>query len=133
MVMECVRLDKWLWCTRNFKTRSLATDACKRSWITVNDMVSKPSREIRVGDLLGIRKGPIKQKVRVLQLLDKRVSASKVCEFMEDLTPDAEYERAKIHFSKVKVGQISSTTKGRPSKKQRRDLEEFLFGKNKEF
>ena len=126
--MEKVRLDRWLWATRVFKTRSLSTDACKRNWVKVNNQIAKPSRDLRVGDLLSVRKGPIEKKFQVLGLLEKRISAPKVTEFLEDLTPHEEYQRAREDYEKRKFGYPKPETKGRPSKKQRRDLEEFLFG-----
>ena len=130
--MKVVRLDRWLWSVRSFKTRTLATDACKRNWVTVNGMKAKPSKEIRVGDLITIKKGQLEMEVRVLDLLDKRVSASKVAQFLEDLTPSESYLKAKEKLSKIKVGNMLYPIKGRPSKKNRRDLEEFLFGCDEE-
>ena len=128
--MEKVRLDRWLWATRVFKTRSLSTDACKRNWVKVNNQLAKPSRDLRVGDLLSVRKGPIEKKFQVLGLLEKRISAPKVTEFLVDLTPHEEYQRAREDYKKRKFGYPRSKLKGRPSKKQRRDLEEFLFGED---
>ena len=127
--MEKVRLDRWLWATRIFKTRSLSTDACKRNWVKVNDQLAKPSRYLRVGDILSIRQGPIDKKLQVVGLLDKRTSASKVPEFLEDLTSQETYQRAREDHAKRKFAYPSNVSKGRPSKKQRRDLEDFLFGR----
>ncbi len=127
--MEKVRLDRWLWATRIFKTRSLSTDACKRNWVKVNDQLAKPSRYLRVGDILSIRQGPIDIKLQVVGLLDKRTSASKVPEFLEDLTSQETYQRAQEDHAKRKFAYPRTVSKGRPSKKQRRDLEDFLFGR----
>ena len=125
--MNVVRLDRWLWSVRAYKTRTLATDACKRKWITVNGINSKPSKEIRTGDLITMKKGPIEIKVRVLAILERRISASKVKEFLEDLTPSEVYEELKRKDFERNLGKSLATGKGRPSKKQRRDLEEFLY------
>lgn len=81
-----------------------------------------------MGDLLSVRKGPIEKKIQVLGLLEKRISPPKVTEFLEDLTPHEEYQRAREDYEKRKFGYPKLESKGRPSKKQRRDLEEFLFG-----
>ncbi len=124
--MSGVRLDRWLWSTRHFKSRSLATDACKRNWVKINELSAKPSRLLRTGDLLNIRIGPLSKTVKVLTLLEKRVSASKAAESYEDLTPPEHYVLAKERSQKIKTGQVLPSFKGRPSKKQRRDLEEFL-------
>ena len=125
--MNVVRLDRWLWSVRVYKTRTLATDACKRKWVTVNGIKSKPSKEIRTGDLITMKKGPIERKVRVLGVLEKRISASKVKDFLEDLTPMEVYEKSKLKHFKMNLGKSLPMGKGRPSKKQRRDLEEFLY------
>lgn len=125
--MNVVRLDRWLWSVRVYKTRTLATDACKRKWVTVNGIKSKPSKEIRTGDLITMKKGPIEMKVRVLGVLEKRISASKVKDFLEDLTPMEVYEKSKLKHFKMNLGKSLPMSKGRPSKKQRRDLEEFLY------
>ena len=128
--MSEARLDRWLWSTRHFKTRTLASDACKRNWIKVNERTAKPSRKLQAGDLLEIRKGSLLKTIKVLDLLEKRVSASQANEYYEDLTPPESYMRASEESKNFKIGLSFPATKGRPSKKQRRDLEEFLFGKD---
>lgn len=125
--MSGIRLDRWLWSTRHFKSRTLATDACKRNWIKVNDQATKPSRMLQPGDLLAIRKGALLKTVKVLDLLEKRVPASHVSDYYEDLTPAEAYSRAADENQKLKIRHCLPTSKGRPSKKQRRDLEEFLL------
>ena len=112
--MENVRLDRWLWATRVFKTRSLSTDACKRNWVKVNNQIAKPSRDLRVGDFLSVRKGPIEKKIQVLGLLEKRISAPKVTEFLEDLTPQEEYQHVEMIMKRVRLPQTG--IKGSPSK-----------------
>jgi ribosome-associated heat shock protein Hsp15 len=126
--MSGTRLDRWLWSTRHFKTRTLAADACKRNWVKVNERTAKPSRKLQSGDLLEIRKGSLLKTVKVLDLLEKRVSANHASQFYEDMTPPEAYGRASDENQKFKIGRYLPMSKGRPSKKQRRDLEEFLLG-----
>ena len=126
--MSDCRLDRWLWSTRHFRTRTLAADACKRNWVKVNGRAAKPSRKIKADDVLEIRKGSLLKTVKVLNLLEKRVSASHAAEHYEDLTPAEAYARATDEDQKFRIGRCLPSSKGRPSKKQRRDLEEFLLG-----
>ena len=124
--MSKVRLDRFLWATRHFKSRSLSTDACKRNWITVNDQCVKASKEVKVGDLIQVKFPSHRKTVKVINLLDQRVGASKVVNFILDLTPPEEQEKKEQNNKKRQKILLSSTNKGRPSKKQRRDLDEFL-------
>ena len=103
-------------------------DACKRNWVKVNDRTAKPSRKLQAGDLLEIRKGSLLKTVKVLNLIEKRVSASHAEEHYEDLTHAEAYVRAADENQKFRIGRCLPSSKGRPSKKQRRDLEEFLLG-----
>lgn len=128
MSLNRVRIDRWLWSVRAYKTRSLATDACKRNWVSLNGNPVKPSREIKCGDLVIFKLGPLKKEVKVVQLLEKRVSAKLVEDYMEDLTPKAAYEEAEKKrkvLPSVPFGQRLS--KGKPSKKERREIEEFFY------
>ena len=94
MSSEKVRVDRWLWSVRAYKTRTLATDACKRKWVTVNGTDAKPSREIKVQDIVTFKIGPLEKKVQVIQILEKRISAKLVDQYLEDLTPQSSYEEA---------------------------------------
>ena len=125
--MPGVRLDRWLWSTRHFKTRILATDACKRNRVKVNGTAAKPSRLVQAGDLLQIQNDAFLKTINVLELLEKRVSASKVCEYYEDLTSPEMYEQAREASKRARIGHCFPSSKGRPSKKQRRELEEFYL------
>ena len=93
-----LRLDKYLWCIRVFKTRSEATEACKGNKVQVNGVPSKPSKEVKVGDMLVIRKGPVELTYRVKAGLHSRVGAALVPEYAENLTPAAELD--KLHAPK---------------------------------
>ena len=132
MSSEKVRVDRWLWSVRAYKTRTLATDACKRRWVTVNGTDAKPSREIKVQDIVTFKIGPLEKKVQVIQILEKRISAKLVEQYLEDLTPQSSYEEAGKKRRKIVSSPFGKrVSKGRPSKKERRELEEFFY-KSKE-
>jgi len=119
-----VRIDKWLWAVRVYKTRTLAADACKSGKVTLNDRPTKPSHEIKTGDILHIRIAELNKTIKVIGLLENRVSAKLVANFAEDLTPPEEYKK----LENKKDGFIIRRSKGtgRPTKKERRDIEGFF-------
>jgi ribosome-associated heat shock protein Hsp15 len=119
-----VRFDKWLWAVRLYKTRSLAATACRLGQVTVDGQPVKPAREVRPGETVRTRTGDITRTVRVIQTLESRVSAARVKEFAEDLTPASEYEKLKV----VKLAPLFHRPKGagRPTKKERRELDKYL-------
>ena len=121
--MEEVRVDKWLWAVRVFKTRSIATEACKKGRVSIGGVTIKPSRTIRVGEVITVRKPPIEYSFRVLQLLASRVGAKRVAEFMENVTPQAQYELLELQRVSGFVDRAKGL--GRPTKKDRRDLDQF--------
>jgi ribosome-associated heat shock protein Hsp15 len=116
-----LRLDKYLWCIRVFKTRSEATDACKGNKVQVNGVVSKPSKEVKPGDMLTVRKGPVELTYRVKAALHNRVGAALVPEYAENLTPEAELD--KLHAPKEVFFVKRDKGAGRPTKKDRRTLD----------
>ena len=116
-----LRLDKYLWCIRVFKTRSEATDACKGNKVQVNGVPSKPSKEVKPGDLLTVRKGPVELSYRVKAALHSRVGAALVGEYAENLTPEAELD--KLHAPKEVFFVKRDKGTGRPTKKDRRTLD----------
>jgi ribosome-associated heat shock protein Hsp15 len=118
-----VRIDKWLWCVRLFKTRSLATDACKSGKVKMHAQPVKPSHEAKPGEIYIISFGPISRTVRVKGLLNNRVAAKLVIDYLEDLTPKEEFMKLE-EIRLVKQG-IRPRGFGRPTKKDRRDLEDF--------
>ncbi len=118
---EGVRIDKWLWAVRIYKTRSLSTMACKSGKVKIADQVVKPSREVRKGNVIQVHLPPIRKTVKVLDLLEKRVSAKIVVGFMEDLTPEEEYQKLKVN--KETGFEFRERGTGRPTKRLRRDLE----------
>jgi ribosome-associated heat shock protein Hsp15 len=123
--MDDPRLDKWLWCVRLCKTRAEATALCRNGRVQVNGADAKPGRDIHVGEVVTARIGLITRKVRVLAHPKSRVAAKQVPEFVADLTPAAEYERAKQ--ASIEHLLARERGRGRPTKKERRDMGR-LFG-----
>lgn len=121
---EQVRVDKWLWAVRVFKTRSIATDAVKKGRVSIDDLPVKPSRVVKVGDVVAVRKSPITYKYKVLQLSGKRMGAKLVSDFMEDVTPQSELEILEVQRNMGWFQRDRGT--GRPTKKERRDLDDFF-------
>lgn len=123
MTMDEVRIDKWLWAVRIFKTRTVASEACKKGRIIIGNVAVKPSRNIRVGEVIEVRKPPVTFSFKVLELADKRMGAAKTPQFMENVTPPEQYELLELN----KIGGFVDRQRGagRPTKKERRDLEQF--------
>ena len=122
--MPEARRDKWMWATRIFKTRTIAAEACKKGRICINGAQAKPSRMVKLGDVIQVKKPPITYSFKVLQAIEKRVGAKLVPEMMENVTTPDQYEL--LEMSKISgfVGRAKGT--GRPTKKDRRDLDEFF-------
>ncbi|ULB35328.1 MULTISPECIES: RNA-binding S4 domain-containing protein [Proteiniphilum] len=121
--MDEVRIDKWLWAVRIFKTRTIATDACKKGRVMIDNITVKPSRTIRAGEVVQVRKSPITFSFKVLATADKRMGAKMVPQFMENVTSPEEYEILEMNKISGFVDRQRGT--GRPTKKERRDLEQF--------
>ena len=119
-----VRIDKWLWAVRVFKTRSLAIEACKAGHVKVGGESVKPARDLRVGEVITVRRGPVIRTVKVRGLLERRVGADRVADFLEDLTPPEEYARRKE--AEAMVMPSRERGKGRPTKRDRRLLRDFF-------
>ena len=119
-----VRLDKWLWAVRVFKTRTLAADACRLGRVTINGQSAKPGREVKINDIIVIFKDEVSRRFKVLKLLHIRVGASKVREFTEDQTPP-EALQAPRRPGPGPFG-IRPKGAGRPTKKERRQIEQLL-------
>ena len=118
-----VRLDRWLWAVRLFKTRNQAAEACKGGKVHVNGDRAKPSRFAQVGDVIEVQKESLKRTVKVTAFLEKRVGAKLVEQFLEDLTPDEEYERRETLAQNILKRDRGL---GRPTKKDRREMEKLL-------
>lgn len=117
------RIDKWLWAVRIFKTRSIAADAVKKGRVMVNDVLVKPSRLIKPGDIVKVRKSPVTYSFRVLQLVQNRLGAKLVPDYAENITPKSELDLLEV----VKISGFIDRRKGlgRPTKREGRDLAEF--------
>lgn len=118
---KTVRIDKWLWAVRLFKTRSQATDACRSGKIKVGDDPVKPSRDLKPGQVVSVHMGVMTKTVKVVDVLEKRVGAKLVPQFMEDLTPAEEYQKLEL----LRDNPLARR-KGRPTKKERRDMDQWL-------
>ncbi|MBO4444768.1 MAG: RNA-binding S4 domain-containing protein [Bacteroidaceae bacterium] len=117
------RIDKWLWAVRLYKTRSMATDACRKGQITMNGLTVKPSKVIKEGDIISVRKPPVTYTFKVLQAIENRVGAKLVPEMLENLTPKEQYDILEMNRISGFVNRARGT--GRPTKKDRRELDEF--------
>ena len=118
------RLDKWLWASRIFKTRTIAADACKNGRVTVNDVLVKPSRMVKVGDVVGVRKPPVTYTFRILKTIEQRVGAKLLPEIYENITAPDQYEVLEMNRISGFIDRQRGT--GRPTKKERRAMDAFL-------
>ena len=118
-----MRIDKFLWCVRYYKSRSIATEACKKSHVKVNGAIVKPSREVHATDKIELRKDQIQYQLIVNDLPQNRVSAKLVDLYRTDITPKESFEAQELlKFSKDYYRKKGA---GRPTKKDRRDIEDF--------
>lgn len=119
---KTVRIDKYLWAVRVFKTRTLATEACKRGKVSMDDMPAKPSRTVSTGDVIQVKKLPLVYSYRVIDPIEKRVGAKIVENYVENITPEEELLKLEMQddfFVKRDRGT------GRPTKKERRLLDDI--------
>jgi ribosome-associated heat shock protein Hsp15 len=117
------RIDKWLWAARIFKTRSIAAAACKKGQVSMSGAQLKASRMIKAGDVINVRKAPITYSFRVLQPIERRVGAKLIPEILENVTTPDQYELLEMNKISGFVGRAKGT--GRPTKKDRRSLDDF--------
>ena len=120
--MADTRIDKFLWAIRAFKTRTDATDACKGGKVKIGGVNAKPSKEVKPGDILQVRKGTLTFTYKVLQPLERRVGAKLVPQYAENLTPASELEKLRAPVETFFVTRDRGA--GRPTKKDRREIEE---------
>lgn len=118
-----VRVDKWLWATRVFKTRTIATEACKKGRVSIGGINVKPSRPLKVGEIVDVRKPPVTYSFRVKALAENRMGAKLVPEYLENVTPASQMELLEM----VKISGFINRQKGlgRPTKKEGRELSRF--------
>lgn len=117
------RIDKWLWAIRVFKTRSIAADACKSNKITVNGTIVKPSREIKIGDTITVKKLPVIYSYKVIELINNRQPAKNVPLYALDTTPQAELDKLQ---QKISIYLSRDAGAGRPTKKDRREIDDLM-------
>jgi ribosome-associated heat shock protein Hsp15 len=119
-----IRIDKWLWAVRLFKSRSSASEACDKGKVKIGDQPVKASRNIRVGEVITIRRRAFTMQFKILQLTENRQPAKSVSDFYKDITPEEDVEKMKIHSIETRAYRNSG--EGRPTKKDRRELDEFI-------
>ena len=118
-----MRIDKFLWCTRYFKTRSLATEACKKGHIRIDDSIVKASREVYGGENIMIRKNQVNYKCQILEIPANRVSAKIIGLYIKDTTPSSEFDKTEL--LKYSKDYYRKKGTGRPTKKDRRDIDNY--------
>jgi ribosome-associated heat shock protein Hsp15 len=121
---EAPRLDKYLWAIRLYKTRTLATEAIRAGHVTLNAQNPKPAHEVKIGEVYEIRQGIITRTFKVVELLDRRVSAKLVPTYAEDLTPASEYLKQMQAREQAPLKRDPGA--GRPTKRDRRKIEKLL-------
>ena len=121
---ETARIDKWLWAARIFKTRSIASDACKNGRVTIGGVNMKPSRSVKVGDVVSVKKPPITYSFKVLKTIEQRVGAKLIPEIYENVTEPKQYELLEMSRISGFIDRARGT--GRPTKKERRALDAFV-------
>lgn len=128
--MEVARIDKWLWAARIFKTRSIAANACKNGRVMLGGVIVKPSRTVKVGDVVSVKKPPVTYSFKILKTIEQRVGAKLLPEIYENVTDAKQYELLEMSRISGFVDRARGT--GRPTKKERRALDAFaepaMFG-----
>lgn len=118
-----VRIDKWLWCVRLYKSRTLATAACEGGKVKIEGLAVKPSRAVKVGDIIEAIAGDVRRTIKVIDLLEQRIGAPKVPLYMEDITPPAEFQKRR---EAAAPSGFRPKGVGRPTKRDRRILQSFF-------
>lgn len=119
-----IRIDKFLWSVRIFKTRSIASEECRKGRIIINNVQVKPSRIVTKGEIITVKKLPLVFTYRIIEPIEKRVSAKLAINFVEDLTPEEELSKLNVKHSGINSFREKGT--GRPTKKERRNLDRFI-------
>ena len=124
--MSEIRLDKYLWAVRVFKTRSDAADAIRNNRVMVNDAYAKPSREVKEGDIISVKKMPVTYRYKVLELVSSRQGAKNVPQYCLNITPQEELDKLTVPRETIFVFRERGT--GRPTKKERREIDALMDG-----
>jgi ribosome-associated heat shock protein Hsp15 len=119
-----IRIDKFLWSVRIYKTRSIASEACRRGRITISNIQVKPSRYVLKDEIINVRKLPVIYTYRIIQPVENRVSAKLVSNYIQDLTTDE--EKIKLDIRRAGFNNYRQKGTGRPTKKERRNLDSFI-------
>lgn len=119
-----IRIDKWLWTMRLFKTRSIAAEAVKKGHVAIDNQTVKPSKNVKVGDIIELKKTPAIHTYRILQISNNRLNAKLVPNYMEDITTPEQIELIEMGKIAAKMNRARGT--GRPTKRERRDLDAFF-------
>ena len=122
--MDSIRIDKYLWAVRYYKSHSEATEACNGNKVRINGAVAKPGKAVKIGDIVEVHKGIATLSCKVLQLSENRMGAQLVPDFAEDITPDS--EKAKFHAPRETIVLKREKGAGRPTKKDRRELDALM-------
>jgi ribosome-associated heat shock protein Hsp15 len=121
-----IRIDKFLWSVRIYKTRSIASDECRKGRIIINDIQVKPSRTVIKNEIITVKKPPVNYSYRVIEPIENRVGAKLVSQFIEDLTPEEEKNKLELGQTGGMVHRAKGT--GRPTKKERRQIDRIKDG-----
>ncbi len=124
--MDDIRLDKYLWAVRVFKTRSDAADAIRNNRVLVNDAYAKPSREVKVGDIISVKRMPVTYLYKVIDLVSSRQPAKNVPNYCLNITPQEELDKLSVPRETIFVFRERGT--GRPTKKERREIDALMDG-----
>ena len=124
--MESIRIDKFLWAIRVFKTRSDAAEACRSGKVSINGCVVKSAKEVKKGDTIAVRKGAVHYSYIVVEPIDKRQGAKLVSMYATDITPQAELDKLAAPIETIFLKRERGS--GRPTKKERRDMDNLIFG-----
>ena len=120
-----IRIDKFLWAIRLYKTRALAAEACERGRVKIGELNVKASRSVKVGEMIVLHRGPWHQHIQVLKVTQKRMGAPLVKDFYEDRTPPQEIEKNRLHQAAMASYALTPGA-GRPTKKDRRQMDDFM-------
>lgn len=121
---ETARIDKWLWAARIFKTRSIAADACKNGRVTIKGTNVKPSRLVKAGEVVSVRKPPVTYSFKIISCIEQRVGAKLLPDIYENVTDPKQYELLEMSRISGFIDRARGT--GRPTKKDRRDMDAFV-------
>lgn len=124
--IDDVRIDKWLWSVRVFKTRSEAAEACKKGKVKVNSVEAKPSRDLRLNDIITVRKSPVVYTYRVVGIVSNRQPAKLVDQYAENITPQEELD--KLNGNSLVITMTRDKGEGRPTKRDRRKIDDLKHG-----